>query len=29
VMDGALQPIVDSCIAADEEERLASLAGDD
>jgi peptide chain release factor 1 len=29
VMDGALQPIIDSCIAADEEERLASLAGDD
>ena len=25
VMDGALGPVIDSCIAADEEERLASL----
>lgn len=28
VMDGALGPIVESCIAADEEERLASLGAD-
>jgi peptide chain release factor 1 len=28
VMDGALGPIIESCIAADEEERLASLGGD-
>ena len=27
VMNGALQPIIDSCIQADEEERLQSLAG--
>lgn len=29
VMDGALDPIIESCIAADEEERLAALGGDD
>ncbi|WP_026374010.1 peptide chain release factor 1 [Agrococcus lahaulensis] len=29
VMDGALQPVIDSCIAADEEARLAALGGDD
>ena len=28
VMDGALAPIIESCISTDEEERLASLAGD-
>ncbi|TQK19127.1 peptide chain release factor 1 (bRF-1) [Microbacterium sp. SLBN-154] len=28
VMDGALEPLVASCIAADEEERLAALGGD-
>ena len=28
VMDGALGPIIESCIAADEEERLASLGAD-
>ncbi|SFS00190.1 peptide chain release factor 1 [Microbacterium sp. cf046] len=28
VMDGALGPIIESCIAADEEERLASLGSD-
>ncbi|MGA1828995.1 peptide chain release factor 1 [Microbacterium sp.] len=28
VMDGALGPIIESCISADEEERLASLAAD-
>ncbi|MFE1665916.1 peptide chain release factor 1 [Microbacterium sp. P02] len=28
VMDGALEPIVESCIAADEEERLAALGAD-
>ncbi|AZS36332.1 Peptide chain release factor 1 [Microbacterium lemovicicum] len=28
VMDGALGPIIESCIAADEEERLASLGQD-
>ncbi len=28
VMDGALEPIIESCIAADEEERLAALGGD-
>ena len=27
VMNGALQPVIDSCIQADEEERLNSLAG--
>src|SRR5690606_7850664 len=25
VMDGALEPLIESCIAADEEERLAAL----
>ncbi|WP_072313025.1 peptide chain release factor 1 [Agrococcus sp. Marseille-P2731] len=29
VMDGALQPVIDSCITADEEARLAALAGDE
>ncbi|WP_413316499.1 peptide chain release factor 1 [Agrococcus sp. 1P02AA] len=29
VMDGALQAVIDSCIAADEEARLAALAGDE
>ncbi|ODU78029.1 MAG: peptide chain release factor 1 [Microbacterium sp. SCN 71-21] len=28
VMDGALAPVIDACIAADEEERLAALAAD-
>ncbi|WP_323986161.1 peptide chain release factor 1 [Microbacterium plantarum] len=28
VMDGALAPVIDSCIAADEEARLAALADD-
>jgi peptide chain release factor 1 len=28
VMDGALEPVIQSLIAADEEERLAALAGD-
>ena len=28
VMDGALGPIIESCISADEEERLAALGGD-
>ncbi|MDF2919614.1 MAG: prfA, partial [Microbacterium sp.] len=28
VMDGALGPIIESAIAADEEARLAALAGD-
>jgi len=28
VMDGALAPVIDSCIAADEEARLAALAAD-
>jgi peptide chain release factor 1 len=28
VMDGALQPVIDSCITADEEAQLAALAGD-
>jgi peptide chain release factor 1 len=29
VMDGALEPIIASCIAADEEERLAALGSDE
>ena len=29
VMDGALQAVIDSCISADEEARLAALAGDE
>ncbi|WP_206448759.1 hypothetical protein [Agrococcus sp. KRD186] len=29
VMDGALQAVIDSCITADEEARLAALAGDE
>jgi peptide chain release factor 1 len=29
VMDGALEPIIESAIHADEEARLASLAGED
>ncbi|GAA3206082.1 peptide chain release factor 1 [Microbacterium terregens] len=29
VMDGALDPIIQSCIAADEEERLAALGSED
>ena len=28
VMDGSLQPVIDSCIHADEEARLAALGGD-
>ena len=28
VMDGALEPVIESAITADEEARLASLAGD-
>ncbi|MDX2377349.1 peptide chain release factor 1 [Microbacterium sp. LRZ72] len=28
VMDGALTPVIESCISADEEARLAALAGD-
>ena len=28
VMDGALEPIIESAIVADEEARLAALAGD-
>jgi len=27
-MDGALEPIIASCIAADEEERLAAVAAE-
>ncbi|GAA2538510.1 peptide chain release factor 1 [Microbacterium mitrae] len=29
VMDGAIEPIIDSCIAADEEERLAAIGDND